>query len=57
MPKKINVRKLRERLNMTQQELADKLGTHQSTVHKFEQGKMEPSKPVQKLLEAIAEQS
>lgn len=56
MPKKINVKKLRDRLGLTQSQMAEHLGVHQGTVHKLEDGEMEPSKPVMKLLEQLAAQ-
>jgi len=34
--------KLREQLNLTQQELADLIGAHQPTVARWETGKNEP---------------
>lgn len=37
------IRAFRERLGMTQQELADALGVHYMTVGRWERGEMEPS--------------
>lgn len=56
MPKKINVMRLRAKLDLTQAEMADALGVHQTTIHRLELGK-QPSKPVQKLLERMAEEA
>ena len=53
MAKAIDVKKLRTRLNLTQQEMGARLAVDQSTVHKLEAGKMTPSKPVQRLLEQL----
>jgi DNA-binding XRE family transcriptional regulator len=54
MAKKFDVKRLRERLNLTQEGLAERLGVHQSTIARIEAGQMVPSKPVQILLEQIA---
>lgn len=54
MSKKINLAKLRDRLNLSQAALADRLGVDQATVSRIETGAREPSKPVQRLLEQIA---
>lgn len=54
MSKKINLAKLRDRLNLSQAALADRLGVDQATVSRIETGTREPSKPVQRLLEQIA---
>lgn len=54
MAKKIDLGKLRKRLNLTQAALADRLGVHQSTIARIEDGGRKPSGPVRRLLEQIA---
>jgi DNA-binding transcriptional regulator YiaG len=51
---KINVEKLRKRLELTQTAFAALLGVNQSTIARIEAGIRPPSKPVLKLLEQIA---
>jgi len=53
MAKKINIKALRKRLNLSQIEMADRLGINQATVSRLEAGRP-PSKPVLKLLEMMA---
>lgn len=51
--KKIDVKRLRKRLNLSQAELADKLGVEQPSVSRWENdGPM--SKPIRKLLEHLS---
>ena len=57
MARKIDIAKLRERLNLSQAALAKRLGVDQSTVQRIETGKRPPSAPVQMLLEQIAAQT
>jgi transcriptional regulator with XRE-family HTH domain len=54
MARKINIKALRKRLRVTQQQLADRLGVDQATVSRLETGRP-PSGPVQKLLEQLAQ--
>lgn len=54
--KRYDLQKLRERLGLSQAEMAEKLGIHQTTVHRIEADGRKPSKPVQKLLEQMATQ-
>jgi DNA-binding transcriptional regulator YiaG len=56
MAKKLDIAKLRKRLNLSQAALARRLGVDQSTVQRIEAGKRPPSGPVQMLLEQIAAQ-
>lgn len=53
MAKKIDMKRIRKNLHLTQWEMARKLGVHQSTVARIELGR-EPSKPVLMLLEQLA---
>ena len=53
----VEVAYLREKLGLTQQELAEKIGVSSVAVHYWETGKRIPSGPVTKLLEQLAEQS
>lgn len=57
MAKKIDLEKLRKRLNLTQAALAEHLGVHQSTIARIEDGKRSPSGPVQRLLEQLMAES
>lgn len=50
---KINIKKLRGRLKLSQAEMADRLGVNQSTVNRIESGQRPPSRPVQRLLEQL----
>lgn len=50
--RKTVIRRLRG--EMSQQEMAERLGVDQATISRFETGKQTPSKPVLKLLEQIA---
>jgi len=54
MARKLDVKKLRDSLELTQADFADLLGVNQSTVARIERGERPPSKPVLKLLEQIA---
>jgi DNA-binding transcriptional regulator YiaG len=55
--KKLDVSRLRKRLNLSQAKLAIELGVNQSTVARLESGEMKPSRPVAKLLEQLAERA
>ncbi len=50
---KDRVKRLRERLGLSQQELATRLGVHAATIHRWESGKSEPIKPYMEKLEAL----
>ncbi len=47
------IKKLRQRLGLTQSELAERLGVDQATIHRWEKG-AKPSGPAEKLLQQIA---
>ena len=49
------VRHLRDRLGVTQAELADRLGTRQQTVSEWETGASTPRRMSQRLLRMVAE--
>ena len=51
------VRRLRERLGVTQAELADRLGTRQQTVSEWETGHAAPRRMSQRLLRMVAEEA
>jgi len=53
--KKIDVQKLRRRLDMTQAQLAERLGVKQASVSRWENGGT-MIEPVRKLLEQMAEE-
>ncbi len=57
MAKKINVRKLRERLGLTQAQLAEKLGVNQTTIHRWEMGTRQLRGPAIKLLAELVAQA
>ena len=52
--KEIDVRKLREKLKLTQEAFADTFGFNLSTVRNWEQGKRQPEGPAKVLLNVIA---
>lgn len=52
MAKKLDIKRLRKRLGLTQQGLAERLGIDQGTVSRLEAGSA-PSKPVLLLLEML----
>jgi DNA-binding transcriptional regulator YiaG len=52
-----SVRELRRRLNLTQQELADELGTRQQTISEWEVGMYKPRGTSATLLSIIAERA
>jgi DNA-binding transcriptional regulator YiaG len=52
-----SIRQLRDTLRLTQQELADKLGTRQQTISEWETGMYQPRGTSAKLLSIIAEQN
>jgi len=54
MTKEIDVKKMRQRLGLTQDEFAVKLGVAPFTVRRWESGKTKPSRMAQKLLLEIA---
>lgn len=56
MAKKINLRALRQRLGLSQQELAERLGVNQTTVHRWENNERRMSGPAQKLIEQMEAQ-
>ena len=47
------IRKLRKRLGLTQQQLADKLGVDRTTVSRWERGEVEPSPMAERQLEEL----
>ena len=51
------VRALREHLGLTQQQMADQLGTRQQTISEWETGMYQPRGASAKLLSIIAEQA
>ena len=51
------VRRLRERLGVTQAELADRIGTRQQTVSEWETGHSSPRRMSQRLLRMVAEEA
>jgi DNA-binding transcriptional regulator YiaG len=51
--KDINVRKLRNRLGLSQEKLATEIGVDQATIHRWENGQRIPE-PARKLLERLA---
>ena len=53
MVKEIDVKKLREKLGLTQDEFAVKLGVAPFTIRRWESGKTKPSRMAQRLLEEI----
>jgi transcriptional regulator with XRE-family HTH domain len=53
----IDVRDLRRRLGLTQAQLADRLGTDQSTVSRLETGQLAPRGPIGILLRQLAEEA
>lgn len=53
--KKINVRKLRERLGLSRIELADKVGLTERAVRAWEAGVRTPIGPARKILEQLAD--
>lgn len=54
MSKLLNLKKLRSKLNLSQADMADRLGVDQATISRIERGLQPLSKPVTKLLEQIA---
>jgi DNA-binding transcriptional regulator YiaG len=52
-----SIRQLRNTLRLTQQELADKLGTRQQTISEWETGMYQPRGTSAKLLSIIAERN
>ena len=50
------IRTIRAWFNLTQQELADKVGVSANTVARWEGGDRNPSRPVVKLLQQLWEQ-
>ena len=52
---KDQVRRLRKQLGMTQQELADTLGTTQTSVARWEMGLHQISEPTARLLKLLAQ--
>jgi len=49
----MDIRKLRKRLNLTQEQLAQKLGVSFTTVNRWEKGKNEPSPLALRVLEDL----
>jgi transcriptional regulator with XRE-family HTH domain len=49
----IDIAAIRKELNLTQAELADKLGLHQTTISRFETGEMPLDKRTQLAVEAL----
>ena len=52
-----SIRYLRQQLNLTQQELADELGTRQQTISEWETGMYKPRGTSAKLLSIVAERA
>lgn len=52
-----SIRKLREKLNLTQAELAEELGTRQQTISEWETGMYRPRGASAKLLSIVAERA
>ncbi len=52
-----HIRALREHLGLTQQELADRLGTRQQTISEWEQGMYRPRGASSTLLSIVAERA
>ena len=52
-----NIQALRKHLGLTQQEMADKLGTRQQTISEWENGMYQPRGASSTLLYMIAEQA
>ncbi|MDA1010016.1 MAG: helix-turn-helix domain-containing protein [Chloroflexi bacterium] len=52
-----SVRALRDRLGITQAELAERVGTRQQTVSEWETGASRPRRMSQRLLSIVAEES
>lgn len=53
MEKVIDIRELRDRLGLTQQDFAARLGVSVQSVHRWETGKAKPSRIVCKLIELL----
>lgn len=51
------IKRLRERLGLTQAQMADRIGVNQSTVHRWEEGILPPNKPCEKLLQQLAKEA
>jgi len=49
----LDIKSIRERLGLTQEQLANKLGVSWATVARWERGKGKPSPLAQKALEAL----
>lgn len=54
---KDQIKKLRKKLKMTQDQFAVKIGVAPYTVRRWESGKYPPSRMAQKLLEMLAKES
>lgn len=52
-----SIRRLREKLNLTQAELAEELGTRQQTISEWETGMYKPRGASAKLLSIVAERA
>ena len=52
--KKVNVRKLRDRLNLSRQELADRIGCTERAVRAWEENTRNPIGAAQRVLEQLA---
>ena len=52
-----SIRRLREKLNLTQAELAEELGTRQQTISEWETGMYRPRGTSAKLLSIVAERA
>ncbi|KQV27577.1 hypothetical protein ASC97_04140 [Rhizobium sp. Root1203] len=57
MERSIDIRTLRERLNWTQDRLADYLGVDRSTVSRMENGQHRVSGPVDRLLAVLRQEA
>ena len=56
MTKETDVKKMRQRLGLTQDEFAVKLGVAPYTVRRWESGKTQPSRMAKRLLKIIQEE-
>ena len=56
MEKKVDVRKIRLRMDLTLAEFAVKLGVAEYTVRRWESGKTAPSRMARKLIEEVEKQ-
>ena len=53
----INIKEIREKLNLTQQELAQEIGTTVTTISRWETGRAKPVKHLAKKIKRLLEKS